>query len=137
MTFGHSHIWRFTMYLMTKHIHMLCVVLSFSLFILRFYWLQRQSPLLNKKLVKILPHVIDTVLLASAVVLCVMLAQYPLVDGWLTQKLLAVIAYIVLGFYTFKKAANTIQRFGGLAGAILCIAIAGHTAVSKTPFFSL
>ncbi|WP_342807460.1 SirB2 family protein [Alteromonas sp. M12] len=56
--------------MMTKHLHLTAVALSIILFILRFVWLQRNSTLLHKKWVKIVPHVIDTLLLVTAITLC-------------------------------------------------------------------
>src|SRR5690606_2556367 len=80
-----------------KHLHMLLAVVSLFGFVLRGAWMLRDSPLLQQRVVRVLPHVVDTLLLATAVALAVMSAQYPLVTGWVTAKVVGLIAYIVLG----------------------------------------
>jgi uncharacterized membrane protein SirB2 len=67
------------------------------LFFVRGVWMMRSPVRLNARWVKIVPHVVDTLLLASAVTMAVMIRQYPLVVPWLTAKLFALLAYIVLG----------------------------------------
>lgn len=91
------------MYMMAKHLHLTAVGLSILFFIFRFIWSQFDSTALNKKWVKILPHIIDTILLASAIWLCFILSQYPIVNAWLTYKVIGVIGYIVLGLIALKK----------------------------------
>ncbi|TAM46917.1 MAG: regulator SirB [Gammaproteobacteria bacterium] len=80
-----------------KTLHVACAILSVSGYFLRGLLMLRGSALLNNRWVKMTPHVIDTLLLASAIVLAVRLQQYPFVHGWLTAKVLALVAYIVLG----------------------------------------
>lgn len=67
-------------YLLLKLTHAICVVLSYAGFVLRGIWMIRDSRMLERRGVRVLPHVVDTVLLASAVALAVMLKQYPLVE---------------------------------------------------------
>jgi len=59
--------------------------------------------MLARRWVRVLPHVVDTALLASAIALAVALGQYPLVNGWLTAKLAGLLAYIVLGSIALKR----------------------------------
>ncbi len=80
-----------------KTVHVACAVLSVSGYFLRGLLMLHNSALLNNRWVKVTPHVIDTLLLVSAIVLAVRLQQYPFVHGWLTAKVLALTAYIVLG----------------------------------------
>ena len=123
------------MYFLVKHIHLTAIFLSVSLFILRFVWLLRASPMLQRKWVRILPHVVDTLLLASAVTLCILISQYPLLDSWLTQKLLFVILYILMGFLTLKWARTTAMRWTGFIAALLCIVLSAKIAVMKQGLF--
>jgi uncharacterized membrane protein SirB2 len=71
---------------------------------LRGFWVFRDSPMMNKKWVKILPHINDTVLLISAILLAVSIQQYPFVNGWLTAKLMALFFYIGFGMLALKRA---------------------------------
>ncbi|MBE1301631.1 MAG: invasion protein [Alteromonadaceae bacterium] len=122
------------MYTAIKHIHLLAIVLSISLLIFRFVLTLKGSELLQKKWLKITPHVVDTVLLLSAATLCVVIAQYPFVHAWLTEKLIAVIAYIFLGLVALKLAKNNLQRSLAFVGALAMLAMIGKLAVLKQPF---
>ncbi len=64
-------------YILLKHIHLTCVALTFILFSLRGFWMLSESALLQKKWVKIAPHVIDTLLLVSAIALAITLQISP------------------------------------------------------------
>ena len=65
-------------YFALKHLHVTFAVLSGAFFLLRGIWMLSGSTLLQRRWVRIAPHVIDTLLLASAVVLRVWSSQYPL-----------------------------------------------------------
>jgi uncharacterized membrane protein SirB2 len=90
------------MYLVLKHLHQAAVAVSLTLFVLRGVWMWRDSPALEARWVKVVPHVVDTLLLASAIGLAWTLQQYPFVHAWLTTKLLALVLYIVLGSLALK-----------------------------------
>lgn len=85
-----------------KYVHLTCVVLSGAGFFIRGIWMIRESPWLRKKWVRVLPHIIDTTLLGSAILLAWQIRQYPFVHGWLTAKVLALVAYIVIGAVGLK-----------------------------------
>ena len=89
---------------MLKNIHMLTAFFSISLFILRFYWVMRDSEMMSKKWVKIVPHVNDSILLIAAILLAVSIEQYPFVHAWLSAKFIALVFYIVFGLFALKRA---------------------------------
>ncbi|MEW6330652.1 MAG: SirB2 family protein [Pseudomonadota bacterium] len=91
-----------SMWSLLKHVHVTCVALSGAGFFIRGIWMMRESPRLREKWVRVLPHVIDTTLLVSALLLAWMIQQYPFVHGWLTAKVVALIAYIVVGAVGLK-----------------------------------
>jgi hypothetical protein len=66
-----------TGYIFFKHIHMTAAVASGAFFMLRGLWMMQESSLFNAKLVKVLPHVIDTILLVSAFILVGMMGSFP------------------------------------------------------------
>jgi len=70
----------------------------------------RDSPLLRVRWVRVLPHVVDTGLLASAVAMAIMIRQYPLVAGWLTAKVLALFCYIGLGMIALRFGRTRGER---------------------------
>ncbi|NVK56485.1 MAG: SirB2 family protein [Alteromonadaceae bacterium] len=123
------------MYMMAKHLHLTAVGLSILLFLVRFLYGQIKPEFLTRKWVKIVPHVIDTILLGSAAWLCVILAQYPLVNAWLTVKVLGVIGYILMGLLALKWAETKIMRWVGFVGALLCLAVTAKVAITKGVFF--
>jgi len=123
------------MYMMAKHLHLTAVALSILFFIFRFIWSQLDASALSKKWVKILPHIIDTVLLASAVWLCVILSQYPFANAWLTFKLVGVVLYIVFGLFALKKAKTTLSKWAFFIAAIAVLMATAMVAVTKQPLF--
>ena len=90
------------MYLALKHFHITCVVLSGVGFALRGAWALAGSPLARARLTRVLPHVVDSCLLLSAIGLAWMAGQYPFVHGWLTAKIVGLLAYIGLGMLALK-----------------------------------
>jgi len=89
-------------YLLLKLTHVACAVLSYGGFFVRGVWMMRGSPMLERRWVRILPHVNDTLLLASAIALAAMSRQYPFVHGWLTAKVIALVLYIGLGMIALR-----------------------------------
>ena len=89
--------------MLVKTIHVTCAILTIGGFTLRGYWMLRASPLLNNTWVKVLPHIIDTVLLVAGILLAINIAQYPGTHAWLTAKVLGLLAYIVLGSIALKR----------------------------------
>ncbi len=89
-------------YLIIKNIHITCAVLSITGFVIRGIWLIRSSAWLQHRWVKRLPHVVDTLLLISALILVYQSAQYPFVQHWLTTKVLLLLLYILLGMVALR-----------------------------------
>jgi uncharacterized membrane protein SirB2 len=106
------------MVLLLKHLHVTCVVLSISGFVVRGVWMTRESPWLQKKWVRVAPHIIDTILLGSAILLAMQIQQYPFVQGWLTAKVLALIAYVVVGAVGLKYGRTKKIRIAAWLAAI-------------------
>ena len=117
-------------YSLLKLIHVSTVSITLPLFILRGIWMMADSPRLKARWAKILPHVIDTVLLASGIGLAVLLGQYPFVNGWLTAKLLALLAYIVLGTIALKRGKSKSVRITAFFVALAVFAYLVAVAVS-------
>lgn len=93
------------------NVHIISAVVSIVGFVWRWQLALKNSPVLQHKLVKIAPHIVDTILLGSGIWLSVMIGEYPLVQGWLTAKLLLLVVYIGLGTVAIKRAKNNRQRF--------------------------
>lgn len=121
------------MYLTLKQIHFACVVLSIFGFILRGIWMFLDTPIRQHKLVRILPHVVDTILLAAGVGLAIMLSQYPLTHPWLTAKVIGLLIYIVLGFVALRLGKTKALRAWAFASAVLVFGYIMAVAFTKNP----
>ncbi len=75
--------------------------------------------ILSHPLVKVTPHIIDTVLLLSALTLTWLIGQYPFVDNWLTVKFFALLGYITLGSIALRRGRTLATRAISLGGAVL------------------
>lgn len=106
------------LYVAIKHLHVICVFLSFCGFVLRGALMLAASPRLNHRLFRVVPHVIDTVLLGSAIVLALLLRQAPFVDAWLTAKVLGLLVYIGLGTVALKRGRTLRLRVLALLAAL-------------------
>lgn len=120
------------MYLMVKHFHLSFVALSVLFLLVRYFWLWSDSPLLEKKLVKVVPHIVDTGLLVSAFALCFVIGQYPLIDAWVTEKLFAVVLYILCAAAAFRIRVKAIQLVA-MGTSLLWLLIIAKLAVLKQP----
>lgn len=119
--------------------HVGLVTLSVSLFLLRFAWALGGSGAPRHRALSILPHVIDTALLASGVWLVLLTRQFPFVSAWLSLKLLAVVAYVVLGSLALRRGRTRQARAVAGALALLVVAWIVVTARARDPLaaFSL
>lgn len=121
------------MYLALKHLHFTFVILSLLAFFIRGIWLFMGSSMLTKKWVKILPHIISLVLLASGIAVAVHLGVSPGNQPWLMAKIIGLIVYIALGVAAFK-ASNPVTRKACWVIALVVFAYIVSVAVTKSPF---
>jgi uncharacterized membrane protein SirB2 len=101
-----------------KALHIACAFLSVGGFAARGALMIRDSPLLQTRFVRIAPHVVDTVLLGSAIALAAWSRQYPFAQGWLTAKVLALLAYVGLGVLALRRGRTRPVRIGAFALAL-------------------
>lgn len=121
-------------YLAVKHVHMTCAALSISFFFVRGLWMMAGSPRLQQRWVKIAPHIIDTLLLVSAITLAVLSSQYPFAQAWLTAKVFALIAYIVLGTIALKRGKSKSVRIAAFIAALATFGYIVLVALTRQPF---
>ncbi len=120
------------MYMIAKHIHLTTIGLSIAGFVLRLLWKLTGSPWAEKKLVRILPHVNDAVLLFSGIYLAWLTQQYPWVHAWLAAKVVALLIYIYLGARALKSTDNARRLAYGIP-AIATFAYMVLVALNKSP----
>lgn len=122
-------------YLSLKHVHIGLAGLSGGFFLVRGAWMLTDSPLLQRRWLRSVPHIFDTALLVSAMVLAVWSSQYPLAQAWLTAKVLALLAYIVLGTIALKRGTTNGIRAASFVAAVLVFFYIAGVAHSKNPLF--
>ncbi len=106
-----------------KLVHVSCACVSIGGFAVRGYWRIRGNPLVQRRLTRILPHLVDTLLLGSAIGMLVIWRLSPLAAPWLTAKICALLVYIGLGMMTMRFAAT--QR-GRVLAYTLAVVTAGY-----------
>jgi uncharacterized membrane protein SirB2 len=121
-------------YSLLKHLHLTTIAITLTLFLLRGVWMMTDSPRLQARWVRIVPHVNDTLLLASGFSLALLIRQYPLVNGWLTAKFFALILYIVLGTFALKRGKTRGQRIAAWLAALLVFGYMVAVALAHDPF---
>lgn len=104
-------------YLAFKHLHVTFAAISIVFFIVRAWWSVTESALLQKKFVRIAPHVVDTLLLLFGVLLAVMLGALP---GWLITKIIGLIVYIAVGTIAIKRGKTPATR---ALAAVIAVAV--------------
>lgn len=120
-------------YAAIKMIHVSSVIVSYLLFSLRSIWMIRGSTALTQRWVKITPHVVDTVLLASAITLAVWLQQDPLHNSWLSAKVAGLLAYIGLGMMALRFGKTLKTRILAWIAAQAAFFYIVLVAVTKNP----
>jgi len=118
-------------YLAVRALHAGCAVLSIAGFAARGALMLMESPILQKRFVRIAPHVVDTVLLASAVWLAWHLGQIPFVHAWITAKLLALLLYIGLGMFALRRGRTKRQRAAAFVAALASAAYIVAVALTR------
>lgn len=119
---------------MIKQLHVSCVFLSGLFFFVRGIWMIADSSLLHRKWVKFTPHIIDTILLLSALYLATQIHQYPGTDSWLTAKATGLLCYIVLGMVALKYGKTKAIRVTAWLAALMVFGYIVMVAVTRSPF---
>jgi len=116
-----------------KTIHVAAAVISYVLFFVRGIWMLTGSPLLGRRWVKVVPHVNDTVLLAAAIWMTIILGQYPGTHDWLTAKVAGLVAYIGLGIVALRRGRTQRVRLATWIAAQFVFAYVVAVALTHDP----
>ncbi|WP_298439937.1 SirB2 family protein [uncultured Ferrimonas sp.] len=116
-----------------KHIHFTVIGASVALFVLRFIWVMKGSAMMEQKWVKFVPHIVDTVLILSGVALMMNTGFSPSNSPWLFEKMVALVAYIVLGVFTLKLERGKLFRTFAFLGAMGWLFYMAKLAQTKMP----
>lgn len=116
-----------------KLIHQTAVALSLTGFVARGAGSLIGATWVGSRPAKTLPHLIDTVLLASAIALAWTLQLNPLQAPWLLAKIIGLLAYIGLGMVALRPALPLRTRAFAWIAALATAAWIVSVAITKQP----
>lgn len=122
-------------YAALKMLHVISVAVSYLLFSLRSIWMMQGSAALQQRWVKITPHIVDTVLLASAIALAIMIHQDPIHNSWLSAKVAGLLLYIGLGMMALRFGKSRRTRISAWIAAQIVFFYIVLVAVTKNPLW--
>jgi uncharacterized membrane protein SirB2 len=116
-------------YALAKQVHLATVVLSWLLFFVRGVWMIADSPRLDARWVRVAPHVNDTVLLLAAIYLATFYGLQP----WIVAKIVALVAYILIGTVALRRGPTKPVRIAAWLAAQALFVYIVAVAVTKHP----
>lgn len=119
---------------MLKLLHMALAALTFASFFVRGILALRGARWRERRMWRIAPHVIDTLLLVTGLLLAFRIRQYPLVDAWLTAKIAALSVYIALGFVALGRDRSRRARLAAWLAALLVFGYIVAVALTRRPW---
>ena len=120
-------------YLTLKTIHQTAVLLSVSGFFARGLAGLLGANWVRSRLAKTLPHLVDSVLLLSALLLAWTLRLSPGAAPWLMAKIAGLLLYIALGVLALRPGLALPLRCSAWLAALICYAWIASVALSKNP----
>ncbi len=119
--------------IVVKIIHVSCALMAISGIIIRGILMMKDSPLLTTWAAKKLPHIIDTVLFISAIILASQWGWLALEMPWLLAKIAALLVYIGCGTIALRFGRSKSIRITAFLGAICAFAYIVAVAATKNP----
>jgi uncharacterized membrane protein SirB2 len=118
-------------YALLKLIHVGTVYITFGLFLARGIWMLLDSPRLQDRWVRVVPHLNDTLLITAAIGMLVTIGLNPLFQPWLLAKIVGLLLYIGLGTMALKRGRTKVQRSLYFVAALAIIGYIIAVAVTK------
>ena len=116
-----------------KWIHVSCAIVSIVGFFVRGMLMINESYLLQSRAVKIVPHVVDTLLLVSAIILASQWGWAALQLPWLLAKMTGLLLYIALGMVALRMGKTKSIRVSAWIAAMGVFAYIAAVALTKSP----
>jgi len=118
-------------YATVKLVHETAVVLSVSGFAARGAGALAGAAWVRHRVVKTLPHLLDTVLLGSAVTLAWLLRLNPLATPWLAAKIVGLVVYVALGMLALRPGRPRAVRATAWLAALATVGWIASVAITK------
>ena len=119
-------------YAAIKGVHVTAAAVSLGLFVLRSAWRALSPERLAARWVRVVPHVVDTVLLLSALWLAWEIGRGA--APWIAAKVVALVVYIVLGTVALKRGRTPAIRAAAFFAALATFGYIVSVAVTKSPW---
>lgn len=120
-------------YLAAHHLHVTFVTISIALFLFRGGLMLADSPRLRAPWLRVLPHVVDTLLLASALWLVSTLQAPVLPASWLLAKISGLLVYIGLGSLALRPGRSRAVCITAFGAALVTVSWIVSVAVRHDP----
>lgn len=117
-----------------KLIHQTAVVLSVTGFLVRGVAALSGASWVRTRAARTLPHLVDTVLLVSALALAWMLRLSPHAAPWLMAKIVGLVVYVALGVLALRPGRPLAVRATAWVAALLVVAWIVSVALTKNAF---
>jgi uncharacterized membrane protein SirB2 len=121
------------MYLTLKTIHISFATLSIAGFVLRGIWMFRNDANLDRSIVRILPHVVDTAFLITGIWMVVILQIKVMQQDWLIAKIVALVLYVLLGAIALRHGRSIQIRTASFIAALTTYLYIVGVALHKSP----
>ncbi len=115
-------------------VHIGTVAVSGSLFALRGLARMAGWPFANHAVVRYFSYLNDTLLLTAAILLTLIVHQYPLLDAWLTVKVVLLAVYIVLGVIALRRGRTPRIRATAFVAALATFGFIISVALTQDPW---
>jgi uncharacterized membrane protein SirB2 len=120
-------------YLGLRQVHIGCAILTIALFTFRGLLMVAGSRLQKSRVLRFLPMAVDTVLLITALMLTTVIRQYPFSTGWLTMKVILLVAYIGLGMVALRLGRTRAVRISAFIAALCTVGFLVTVAMAHSP----
>lgn len=118
---------------MLKHLHLLFVAIVVLSFIGRVALAEFRPEMLQRKWIKLSPHILASLLLLSGFALAFQGNWFANAYGWIVVKLFLMLVFIGLGLLTMREQGK--NRWMAFGGAIFCLVYIVKVAFTKQVFF--
>lgn len=120
-------------YTALKHMHTGLVGLSVAGFLIRGIAAFSGAGWVRAKPARILPHVVDTLLLASGLWLVMTIGAGVAGAPWFTAKMVGLVLYVFLGIVALRPATSRGLRIGAWVAALVVLGWMWNVARTKQP----